>query len=158
MKNKELHLLKIVSGGQTGVDRAALDAALAAGIPAGGWCPKGRLAEDGVISPKYPLRETASRLYQERTRLNVTDSDGTLILAGKALHGGTALTKVFADRHLKPVLVANPADSGSTGVIRKWLKANDVRVLNVAGPRESTRPGSYDQAYKLLREVLKRES
>ncbi len=154
MKNKELHLRKIVSGGQTGVDRAALDAAVAAGIPIGGWCPKGRLAEDGVISLEYPLRETVSRLYRERTGLNVMDSDGTLILAEKILSGGTALTKGFADKYAKPLLVVNPADSVSIGKIKKWLTANKIKVLNVAGPRESTRPGSYDQAYKLLGEVL----
>lgn len=155
MKNKELHLMKIISGGQTGVDRAALDAAVAAGIPVGGWCPRGRLAEDGAISPEYPLQETASRLYQERTGLNVMDSDGTLILAGKILSGGTALTKSFAYRYAKPLLVINPADSAAAGKIRKWLTANNIRILNVAGPRESTRPGSYDRAYRVIREVLK---
>lgn len=155
MKNKELHLMKIVSGGQTGVDRAALDAAIDAGVPVGGWCPKGRLAEDGVISSEYPLQETASRLYRERTGLNVMDSDGTLILAEKILSGGTALTKSLADRYSKPLLAVNPADSAGIVKIRKWLFANKIRVLNVAGPRESTRPGSYDQAYRLMREVLK---
>ena len=155
MKNKELHLMKIISGGQTGVDRAALDAAVAAGIPVGGWCPKGRLAEDGAIPPEYPLQETVSRLYQERTGLNVMDSDGTLILAEKILSGGTALTKSFAYRYAKPLLVINPADSAAAGKIRKWLTANKIRILNVAGPRESTRLGSYDQTYKVIREVLK---
>ncbi len=155
MKNKELHLMKIVSGGQTGVDRAALDAAIAAGVPVGGWCPKGRLAEDGVISSEYPLQETASRLYRERTGLNVMDSDGTLILAEKILSGGTALTKSLADRYSKPLLAVNPADSAGIVKIRKWLTVNNIRILNVAGPRESTRPGSYDQAYRLMREVLK---
>ncbi len=147
--------MKIVSGGQTGVDRAALDAAIAAGVPVGGWCPKGRLAEDGVISSEYPLQETASRLYRERTGLNVMDSDGTLILAEKILSGGTALTKSLADRYSKPLLAVNPADSAGIVKIRKWLTVNNIRILNVAGPRESTRPGSYDQAYRLMREVLK---
>jgi len=155
LKNKELHLIKIISGGQTGVDRAALDAAVASGIPLGGWCPKGRLAEDGVISSEYPLQETASRLYQERTGLNVMDSDGTLILAEKILSGGTALTKSFADRYAKPLLVINPADSAAVGKIKKWLTVNNIRILNVAGPRESTRPGSYELTYRVIREVLK---
>ena len=147
--------MKIISGGQTGVDRAALDAAVAAGIPVGGWCPKGRLAEDGAIPPEYPLQETVSRLYQERTGLNVMDSDGTLILAEKILSGGTALTKNFAEKYAKPLLVFKPADSGASGKIKRWLKANNIRALNVAGPRESARPGSYEKAYKILMEVLK---
>lgn len=155
LKNKELHLIRIVSGGQTGVDRAALDAAVTAGLPIGGWCPRGRLAEDQEIPQQYPLTETASRLYQERTRLNVTDSDGTLILAGNALFGGTALTKAFTDRHSKPVLVVNPADFTTISQIKKWLKANNILVLNVAGPRESSSPGIYDQAYRLLTELFK---
>ena len=101
------------------------------------------------------MQETASRLYQERTGLNVMNSDGTLILSEKILSGGTALTKSFADRYAKPLLVINPADSAAAGKIRKWLTANNIRILNVAGPRESTRPGSYDQTYRVIREVLK---
>jgi predicted Rossmann fold nucleotide-binding protein DprA/Smf involved in DNA uptake len=94
---------KIVSGGQTGVDRAALDIALALGIPCGGWCPRGRGAEDGVIPARYPLQETCSHDYAERTRRNVIDSDGTLILAIGALHGGTLLTAQLAEKAASPV-------------------------------------------------------
>src|SRR5213080_1459301 len=99
---------KIVSGGQTGVDRAALDVALELGIPCGGWCPIGRRAEDGVIPDRYPLRQAPSANYADRTALNVRDSDGTLILARGPLRGGTALTKTFAERYGRPYLVVDP--------------------------------------------------
>ena len=155
MKNKVLCLKKIVSGGQTGVDRAALDAAILANMPVGGWCPKGRLAEDGVIGSKYPLQETVSRLYRERTCKNVIESDATLIITGKLLNGGTALTKEYADKHSKPLLIINPADSGGVNRVRQWLAANNIRVLNIAGPRESTSPGIYSSAHGFLTELFK---
>ncbi|PSQ85488.1 MAG: molybdenum cofactor carrier, partial [Bacteroidetes bacterium QH_2_63_10] len=89
---------KIISGGQTGVDRAALDAALAFNVPVGGWCPKGRRAEDGQIPDRYPLEETPSEAYEQRTAWNVRDSDGTLIITDGSLEGGTALTMTEARR------------------------------------------------------------
>ena len=89
---------KILSGGQTGVDRAALDVAIELGVPRGGWCPKGRRAEDGVIAKQYPLRETPSTDYRERTRRNVRDADGTLIVTADELRGGTALTRALAEK------------------------------------------------------------
>src|SRR5437660_8666127 len=96
---------KLISGGQTGVDRAALDVALELGLPCGGWCPRGRKAEDGVIPDRYPLAETPSPSYRQRTRWNVRDSDGTLILVRGRPTGGTALTLASARRLGKPVLV-----------------------------------------------------
>src|SRR5262245_54833883 len=92
---------KIISGGQSGVDRAALDVALELGIPCGGWCPKGRRAEDGPLPDRYPLDETQTSFYPERTRRNVRDSDGTLILADGAAKGGTALTIELAEQMQK---------------------------------------------------------
>lgn len=155
LKNKVLRLKKIISGGQTGVDRAALDAAILENIDIGGWCTKGRRAEDGIIDSKYPLQETASRLYRERTLQNVIESDATLIITGKSLSGGTALTKEYADRRSKPLLIINPADSRGGGKIKQWLAANNVRILNVAGPRESTSPGIYSSTHGFLTELFK---
>lgn len=148
---------QIVSGGQTGVDRAALDAALALGIPCGGWCPKGRKAEDGVLDARYPLRETPSDSYAERTTWNVRDSDGTLILTRSMLTGGTGQTLEDAKRLGKPHLVVDLDRPLPIEAVRGWIRTNRIRVLNVAGPRESKDPGIYHAAseflHKLLREV-----
>jgi predicted Rossmann-fold nucleotide-binding protein len=146
---------KIVSGGQTGVDRAALDAAMTAGLPCGGWCPKGRMAEDGVIDGKYPLAETPAYDFSQRTEWNVRDSDGTLILAGGELSGGTAYTEMMARRHNRPLLIINPHDIESVAAVRDWAERAGVRVLNVAGPRASKEPGIYKQAVRFLTELLK---
>ena len=104
---------KFFPGGQTGVDRAALDVAIELGIPRGGWCPKGRRAEDGVIAKHYPLRETPSTDYRERTRRNVRDADGTLIVTADELRGGTALTRAFAEKLRRPCLVVDPTQRTS---------------------------------------------
>jgi len=136
--------LKIVSGGQTGVDRAALDFAIRHGFAHGGWCPRGRLAEDEIIPDAYQLHETATPDYGERTEKNVTDSDATLIVVReKALSGGTAFTRACAERLGRPVLVICEADGVAKGaaVLSEFLKQNKVRILNVAGPRESQAPG-----------------
>ena len=146
-------LEQIVSGGQTGVDRAALDVALELGIPCGGWCPKGRRAEDGSISDAYPLRESPTANYAERTALNVKDSDGTLILLRGPLRGGTALTKTFAERYRRPFLIVDLRDA-TLQLIHDWLTANSIRVLNVAGPRESSQPGIARQTIAFLRMLL----
>ena len=146
---------RIVSGGQTGVDRAALDAALRLAFPCGGWCPLGRLAEDGPLPPRYPLRETPARDYAERTRWNVRDSDGTLILCSGEPEGGTALTIVFARIEGRPWLRVDPFDPDATPrSILNWVRAHDLRVLNVAGPRESTAPGIHARAMALMEAVL----
>jgi hypothetical protein len=147
---------QIVSGGQTGVDRAALDVALELGLPCGGWCPKGRLAEDGPIPERYPLRETRSARYARRTLWNVRDSDATLILAREPLGGGTAYTERCAQELERPCLVVPPdaRDDAAVGRVRAWLDANDVEILNVAGPRESGAPGIRDLAVAFLRRLL----
>jgi hypothetical protein len=132
-------MLKVVSGGQTGVDRAALDAARALGMPCGGWCPRGRRAEDGPIGPDYPLRETPSEDYAQRTEWNVRDSDGTLVLLRGRPSPGTALTIERARRLGRPVLVLDPGDDAATA--RDWIEDEAIGVLNVAGPRESQDPG-----------------
>lgn len=145
---------RIVSGGQTGVDRAALDAALASGLPCGGWCPQGRLAEDGIIPDRYPLTEAGQRGYRHRTRLNVRDSDGTLILARGSLQGGTAYTARCAEQLGRPLLVVRLDDPGDiearAASILAWAVTNRTRVLNVAGPRESQHPGIGTAARALM--------
>lgn len=147
-------LVRIISGGQTGVDRAALDAAIAAGVPHGGWCPRGRLAEDGAIAAHYQLCETQSAKYSIRTRQNVLDSDATLILCRGPLTGGTELTRRIAQHHAKPCLVVDLQCCPDARAVRQWLEAHTVQVLNVAGPRESTQPGIAQEAHHLLLQVL----
>ncbi len=141
---------RMVSGGQTGVDRGALDAAIALGIPHGGWCPRGRLAEDGRIPGRYELRETASADYPKRTEQNVVDSDGTLIVSRGPLSGGTLLTWQLAEKHFKPCLVVDIDRPHSPEQVGQWLAACRIRVLNVAGPRESQHPGIAAQTTELI--------
>lgn len=150
-----MRLRKIVSGGQTGVDRAALDAALAHDVPVGGWCPRGRRAEDGRIPDRYPLRETPSTAYEQRTAWNVRDSDGTLIVTDGTLEGGTALTMTEAKQQGRPVLRVRTIDPVPVPMIRAWGEDHDVRVLNVAGPRASEVDGIYDAARALLEAFLR---
>ncbi|MDP7015904.1 MAG: putative molybdenum carrier protein [Pirellulaceae bacterium] len=144
---------RIVSGGQTGVDRAALDAAIELGIAHGGWCPAGRRAEDGAIPERYLLRETTATNYSVRTEKNVVDSDATLIIYRGGLHGGTLLTKRLATKLERPCL-ANDLDDWDADRVFEWLAANAVRTLNIAGPRESSHPGIGAAAHRVLRELL----
>src|SRR5262249_25460405 len=118
--------VKIVSGGQTGVDRAALDFALEHGIPCGGWCPQGRLAEDGVIPERYPLQETPWDGYPQRTEWNVRDADGTLILTRGEPDGGTAYTERVAGERKKPCLVVDLLQPWDGEGVRTWLEANAI--------------------------------
>ncbi len=144
----------IVSGGQTGVDRAALDVALQLGIPCGGWCPKGRRAEDAPIPSLYPLRETASSVYRDRTERNVRDSDATLVLTSGPPRDGTAATIEIAAQHHKPCLVLDLSQNPGCGAVRAWLQDNGIATLNVAGPRESGVPGIHGRAVDFLRQCL----
>ena len=147
-------LERIISGGQTGVDRAALDAALDAGMACGGWCPKERKAEDGLIDPRYPLEEAPSAEYALRTQWNVRDSDGTLILTVGEPTEGTALTVLLSDRMGKPFMVVDLQQPDPIPPVAEWITANRISVLNIAGPRESTLPGIYSQAVEFIRQLL----
>jgi hypothetical protein len=131
---------QIISGGQTGVDRGALDAAIAVGIEHGGWCPQGRLAEDGRIPDCYRLEETDSPDYPVRTESNVLYSDATLILYRSQLSGGTLLTVRIAEQHGRPSLAVDLDSPLAPAKIRQWFEEHHVEVLNVAGPRESQCP------------------
>jgi hypothetical protein len=150
-------LTKIVSGGQAGVDRGALDAALAAQFPCGGWCPDGRKAEDGVIPDRYPLTVLPGAGYRQRTMRNVHDSDGTLIVFDQLLAGGTKLTRDFCLEAKKPFFVVNAfhdsAAASISGVLR-FIGEKDIRVLNVAGPRASGWALGHQFAFDILSGVI----
>src|ERR1700751_481786 len=127
---------KIVSGGQTGADRAALDWALAYNVPCGGWCPKGRKAEDGPIDPKYPLKETPSASYLQRTEWNVRDSDATVLFSIEpAVTGGSLKTVDFARKHNKPRLHLCAGDNAAADKLKAFTEEHRVKILKVAGPR-----------------------
>jgi hypothetical protein len=144
---------RIVSGGQTGVDRAGLEAAIAHQIEHGGWCPKGRLAEDGSIPSRYDLSEMDSAEYPPRTEQNVIDSDATLILYERKLKGGTLLTQRYAKRWKRPHRCVRLED-GPIEDVRRWLDEVRPAVLNIAGPRESTSPGIEQRALRFLLDVF----
>jgi hypothetical protein len=147
---------KIISGGQTGADRAALDVAIRHGFPHGGWCPKGRLAEDGPIGVQYCLAETESRSYPVRTRRNVRDSDATVIFTlGAALTGGSLKTLKVARELGKPhVHIACAGCYQSAVSLQKFVDSHGVRILNVAGSRESKEPGIYDFVQSVLEDAF----
>jgi hypothetical protein len=145
---------KIVSGGQTGVDRAALDLAKDLGLELGGWCPKGRRAEDGIIPDEYPLKETPGRDYEQRTEWNVRDSDGTLILTTGKPEGGTALTIETAQRLEKPFYVVDLLAKRNMASLQYWVEYEKIGILNVAGPRESRVPGVKAMATEFLKDLI----
>ena len=144
---------KIISGGQTGADRAALDVAIRLGISHGGWVPKGRLTEDGPLPEKYNLKEMPTSGYPIRTEQNVIDSDGTLILSHGKLTGGSEYTKECADKHKRPCLHINlnetPINEASP-VIAGWIFRNEIQVLNVAGSRASKDPKIYEKTFHII--------
>ena len=141
---------QVVSGGQTGVDRAALDVALRLKIPCGGWCPKERLAEDGPLDKRYPLKETPSAEYAERTMWNVRDSDGTLILTLGPPTNGTAFTLACAESLGKPRFVVDFQEAADTLPVGEWIESNGLNILNIAGPRASKCPAIYDETARFL--------
>lgn len=147
---------KIISGGQTGADRAALDFALENEIEIGGFVPKNRLAEDGRISKKYPnLIETETQKYAERTELNVKISDAILIFSHGYLAGGSKLTAEFAEKYQKPFLhvdfAALTMEQAAVEKARKWLEETKFEILNVAGSRASEDAGIYEKTRDFLR-------
>jgi predicted Rossmann-fold nucleotide-binding protein len=153
-------LKRIISGGQTGADRAALDAAMEKDFPCGGWCPAGRTAEDGPISGEYPLKETRSRKYEERTEKNVLDSDGTMIITSGKPEGGTALTAEFARKHNKPCIIFDIEKEKQKDILSRaleWLKRDNIKTLNVAGPRESKNPVIYPVVKRIIKNIIEKE-
>jgi len=152
-------LVRIISGGQSGVDRGALDAALAAKFPCGGWCPADRAAEDGTIPAVYPHTPLARGGYRERTRRNVLDSDGTAILFHGVVGGGTLLTLNLCKREGKPhvVIDANMASEATAATeIARFVEEHDIHVLNIAGPRLSGWAQGYRYAVETVRELIMR--
>ncbi len=148
---------KIIAGGQTGADRAALDFAIERGNPHGGWCPRGRRAEDGIIPPRFRLRETPSIGYSQRTEWNVRDSDGTVIFTiADRLQGGSATTARFARKYGKPCLHLAAVRPGvdHAAVLRWFVQRHKIKVLNVAGPRGSDEPTVARFVTSTLRDAL----
>ena len=148
---------KIISGGQTGVDRAALDVAIKLGITYGGWVPKGRLAEDGPISDRYDLQELPTTSYAERTEQNVITADGTLVITQGKLAGGSELTVSSAAKHNRPWLHVNLHTTSSFKAavkIMSWIQQHGIETLNVAGPRASEVPEIYQKVFDILETVF----
>ncbi len=144
---------KIISGGQTGADRAALDFAIKFDIPHGGWISKGRKAEDGPLPNLYRLQEIPETSYTRRTEKNVIDSDGTLIISTGALTGGSEYTQKMAIYHQRPWLHINLSTTSSFSaaeIIREWIKRNKIEILNIAGPRHSKEPSIYQSVFDIL--------
>jgi hypothetical protein len=163
-RRQRLPLVQLRSGGQTGVDRGVLEAVLdlasdeqgGSAVEAAGWCPRGRRAEDGIIDRRFPLRETPDSDPAQRTEWNVRDADATLILHRGPFSRGTALAARCAERLGKPLLAVDLASAPvSVDAIRDWLQQHRVRVLNVAGPRESEAPGITDQSRALIKRLLR---
>jgi hypothetical protein len=149
--------VKIISGGQTGVDRAALDVALKHGIKCGGWCPAGRLDEIGRIPDRYPVQELRAGGFTERTLQNVKDSDGTIVIYAGELVGGSDQTVRFCVELKRPYQLIDASTSSAENAadsIVDFVSKNNVQVLNVAGPRQSEWPGSYDYAFRALEAFL----
>lgn len=147
-------LKRVVSGGQTGVDRAALDAALDRGLEIGGWAPRGLTAEDGPVPERYGLKEALLKDPAQRTEWNVRDSDATLVLATGRLEGGTAQTLECAHRMDKPVFVVDLLEPQRLEAVVYWLEFHGIRTLNIAGPRESRVPGIRAMSMSFLKDLF----
>jgi len=145
---------RIISGGQTGVDRAALDVAMAAGIACGGSCPAGRMADDGPIPETYPLQEIADKDHLVRTENNVRDSDGSLLLYREQLHGGTAYAVEMAKHLGRPVLAIDLNNPPDIADVVGWVAENQLQTIHIGGQREQSSPGIYDQASDFIRCLL----
>ena len=148
---------KIISGGQTGADQAALDVAINLNIPHGGWIPKGRKTEVGILPDIYRLKEMPNASYPKRTEQNILDSEGTLIVSHGILTGGSALTRKLAMQHHHPWLhidldILDKSDAA--GIVRLWIAKNNIEILNVAGARASKDPNIYQATVTVLKDVL----
>jgi Circularly permutated YpsA SLOG family len=151
--------LKIISGGQTGVDRAALDAALKHGVECGGWCPAGRLDEFGRIPERYPVKELERGSFVERTMQNVKDSDATMIIYFDKLRGGTEQTVHFCIEENRPHKLINAAEVSverAAQLVAELVREERISTLNVAGPRQSEWPQGHDYAFRALDITLPR--
>lgn len=151
--------MKIISGGQTGVDRAALDAALEAGVECGGWCPEGRKAEDGILPARYPLIELTGAGYRQRTIRNVLDSQGTVIIYFGVPTGGTEQTLNFCIREKRPYLLLDAAEFSverANERVAEFVAKHEITVLNIAGPRASREPGAYRYVHDVMSKYLNR--
>jgi hypothetical protein len=150
--------LKIISGGQTGVDRAALDTALQSGIDCGGWCPEGRLAEDGILPCRYPLSELKGGGYPERTLQNVIDSDGTVIIYFDTLSGGSEQTLLFCLNLKKPYLLIDATELAPARAVErmhKFVAGHAIKTLNIAGPRASDEALAYAYTLTVMSDYLR---
>lgn len=151
--------MMLISGGQTGVDRAALDAAIACGMQHGGFVPKGRLAEDGKLPAKYKVKEMPSKDYADRTRANVDWADATLVIYRGRLMGGSLLTWEYAKnrgRLVKMIDLKMMSKDTAIEQVTAWITDINPTCLNIAGPRESTHPGIYQEAFQILLSVFKK--
>ena len=156
--SRKYMIKKIISGGQTGVDQAALDAAIAHGMQYGGWLPAGRRTENGPLSARYTMQVLTTGGYPDRTRKNILDSDGTLIITKGPLTGGSALTARIANNRAKPLLHIDLTLLDNTRckvILNEWLRNHQPESLNIAGPRASSDATIYDNAFALVSELLK---
>ncbi len=144
---------KIISGGQTGVDRSALDFSLHNKIQCGGWCPQGRLAEDGIIADRYPLTETKQSDVIYRTQRNIEEADGTLLIYNQKMDTGTMKTSTYATAINAPLYKIDLSISFNKDSFRNWLSTNKIKILNIAGPRESYGNGIYQLSYNFLTQM-----
>ena len=152
-----LDSLVLVTGGQTGIDRATLDFCLENRRPCGGWCPEGRMAEDGPLSLIYPVKELPGADYDQRTSANVRDSDATVIFFAGALHGGTLKSYESVKKDVKPVLLLDMTlldTGGAQSHLADFIERYRPGILNVSGPRESEWPAGYDYCFEVLHMVF----
>lgn len=159
LNGREIPMIeKIISGGQTGADRAALDVAIKLGIPHGGWIPKGRITEEGPLPERYRMQEMPTESYSDRTEKNVIDSDGTLIICRGQPTGGSDYTREMALKHKKQLLHVDLNQTSSfdaASLISSWIKLYQVKTLNVAGPSASKDPNVYVDVFRILEWAFK---